>query len=61
MVEQNGTIDITSADVGAVLQAKTTQITNLELQVAALKRTIEDMMKEPEVVDEPADELNYEA
>tara|TARA_R100000808_G_scaffold4362_2_gene14458 strand:+ start:5679 stop:5849 length:171 start_codon:yes stop_codon:yes gene_type:complete len=56
MVEQNGTIDITSADVGAVLQAKTTQITNLELQVAALKRTIEDMMKEPEVVDEPADE-----
>tara|TARA_Y100001951_G_scaffold41977_1_gene33225 strand:+ start:206 stop:376 length:171 start_codon:yes stop_codon:yes gene_type:complete len=56
MVEQNGTIEITSTDVAAVLQAKTTQITNLELQVAALKRTIEDMMREPEEVVESVDE-----
>ena len=56
MVEQNGTIEITSTDVAAVLQANTTQITNLELQVSALKRTIEDMMREPEEVVESVDE-----
>ena len=56
MVEQNGTIEITSVDVAEILQAKTTQITNLELQVAALKRTIVEMQGEPEIVEEPADE-----
>mgnify|MGYP003154862324 FL=1 len=56
MVEQNGTIEITSTDVAEILQAKTTLITNLELQVAALKRTIVEMRGEPEIVEEPADE-----
>ncbi len=57
MVEQNHTIDITPADVAEALQAKTVQITNLELQVAALKRTIVEMRAESVVEEEePADE-----
>ena len=57
MVEHNHTIDITPADVAEALQAKTVQITNLELQVAALKRTIVEMRAESVVEEEePADE-----
>ena len=33
MVEQNHTIDITSADIAEALQAKTVQITNLEFNI----------------------------
>ena len=46
MVEQNQTIEITQADMGALLQEKINQITNLELQVAALKRTVIELRSE---------------
>jgi hypothetical protein len=48
MVEQNQTIEITQADMGALLQEKINQITNLELQVAALKRTVIELRSEEE-------------
>ena len=46
MVEQNQTIEITQADMGALLQEKINHITNLELQVAALKRTVIELRSE---------------
>ena len=48
MGEQNQTIEITQADMGALLQEKINQITNLELQVAALKRTVIELRSEEE-------------
>ena len=46
MVEQNQTIEITQADMAEALQNKVNQITNLELQVAALKRTVIELRSE---------------
>ena len=46
MVEQNKTIEITQADMAEALQSKVNQITNLELQVAALKRTVIELRSE---------------
>ena len=48
MVEQNQTIEITQADMAEALQSKVNQITNLELQVAALKRTVIELRSEEE-------------
>ena len=48
MVEQNQTIEITQADMAEALQNKVNQITNLELQVAALKRTVIELRSEEE-------------
>ena len=48
MVEQNQTIEITQADMAEALQNKVNQITNLELQGAALKRTVIELRSEEE-------------
>ena len=48
MVDQNQTIEITQADMAEALQNKVNQITNLELQVAALKRTVIELRSEEE-------------
>tara|TARA_Y100001951_G_C11110445_1_gene167165 strand:+ start:339 stop:509 length:171 start_codon:yes stop_codon:yes gene_type:complete len=56
MVEQNQTIEITQADMAEALQNKVNQITNLELQVAALKRTVIELRSEPEEDSESAEE-----
>ncbi len=46
MVEQNTSISITQADITGVLSEKNNLITNLELQVSALKRTVIELQNE---------------
>lgn len=46
MVEQNTSISITQADITGVLSEKNNLITNLELQVSALKRTVIELQSE---------------
>ena len=46
MVEQNTSISITQADITGVLSEKNNLITNLELQVSALKRTVIQLQSE---------------
>ena len=46
MVEQNTSISITQADITGVLSEKNNLITNLELQLSALKRTVLQLQEE---------------
>ena len=46
MVEQNTSISITQADITGVLSEKNNLITNLELQLSALKRTVVELQNE---------------
>jgi len=46
MVEQNTAINITQEDITGVLSEKNNLITNLELQVSALKRTVIQLQNE---------------
>ena len=46
MVEQNTSISITQADITGVLSEKNNLITNLELQLSALKRTVIELQSE---------------
>ena len=46
MVEQNTSISITQADITGVLGEKNNLITNLELQLSALKRTVIHLQNE---------------
>ena len=46
MVEQNTSISITQADITGVLSEKNNLITNLELQLSALKRTVVQLQEE---------------
>ena len=46
MVEQNTSINITQADITGVLSDKNNLITNLELQLSALKRTVIELQNE---------------
>ena len=46
MVEQNTSISITQADITGVLSEKNNLITNLELQVSALKRAVIQLQSE---------------
>lgn len=48
MVADNNTLEITQADIAEVLQQKINTITNLELQLATLKRTIVELRSEQE-------------
>tara|TARA_R110000787_G_C13293442_1_gene433819 strand:- start:202 stop:366 length:165 start_codon:yes stop_codon:yes gene_type:complete len=49
MVADNNTLEITQADLAEVLQQKVNIITNLELQIATLKRTIIELRSQQEV------------
>ena len=46
MVEQNTSIGITQEDISGVLSDKNNLITNLELQVSALKRAVIQLQSE---------------
>ena len=46
MVEQNTAINITQEDITGVLSEKNNLITNLELQLSALKRTVIELQSE---------------
>ena len=46
MVEQNTSISITQADITGVLSEKNNLISNLELQLSALKRTVIELQSE---------------
>mgnify|MGYP001163497123 FL=1 len=48
MVADNNTLEITQADIAEVLQQKINTITNLELQIVTLKRTIVELRSEQE-------------
>ena len=47
MVEQITSISITQADITGVLNEKNNLITNLELQLSALKRTVVQLQEAP--------------
>ena len=49
MVEQNTSINITQADITGILGEKINAITNLELQVIALKRTVIELQEEAKI------------
>ena len=49
MVEQNTSISITQADITGVLSEKNNLITNLELQLSALKRTVIELQEEAKI------------
>ena len=46
MVEQNTSISITQADITGVLSEKNNLITNLDLQLSALMRTVVQLQEE---------------